>query len=695
VVFFRARGVAGTVLLAGAGVLLLLGSVSARAQSAGGYIEGVVMAEPSYGEVGVGTVAAFDPSGTQIAETTVTGGNYRIGPLPSGDYYLRFVDPTGDYPAEWWQDATDLAAADPVSVGTAETTTNVVFVVGPTGAIADGWIGGRLTLDGGGDVPVGYRLSITAYDAGGEPVASGEAWTGPAGAYRIALPAGTFRLRLLDSSEFRYEGVGCPCTDMDGQPGMHIAWWPDQPSFATADEVMVSAGQVTVIDWPLRLWQLPIPAGNGFIEGRLTVHPGAAQMPADFIVFIDAYDAAGELLGTGQTTTDLDGRYRIDLPPGTHRLLFRDGRAHLGWGIPPFYEGIACPCTGVDGSPIEWSVWWPDKSGFTEAAPVVVNGGETTYGIDFTLREWVDPGHPPDWGAIEGRLFFAATGEPLPADLRFAVTPYDSSGERLRLEVAATALTDADGRYQIELPAGTYRLRFHESNAFAYEGVGCPCTHIDGSPAMYSAWWPDRSDFASADWVEIRAGETTTGIDWPLRYYEEPPRPGGGFIEGRLFLAATGESLPENTRFSVRAYDGSGAEVGADTAWIDADGHYWMELPPGECRLMFYETEAFLYEGIGCPCTDIDGSEGIYTSWWPTASDFAGAELVEIVTGETLQIDWALRFRQQPAQPAVDGGELPFGGLQVRQVAHVAVLLIGLGGVLLAVAGRRHIAPPA
>lgn len=380
-------------------------------------------------------------------------------------------------------------------------------------------------------------------------------------------------------------------------------------------------------------------SGDGYIEGLIVDEANDAPIATGGV---SAYDLSGEWVAEGVFMAE--GGYRIGpIPAGSYRIGFHDDSAG--------YQ----------------DEWWQDRVDPAEADSVVVTAGETTGGVVFMVSRSARPGE----GWIEGRLFLAETGEAPPVGFRLAVDAYDATGGYAG---GAVAWTGPGGSYRLPLPAGTHRLEFIDSSAFAYQGT----------------WWFDKASLASADPVAVAAGETTIGVDWPLRLREQTVPPQDGMIEGRLFLADTGAPLPAGFRLNIRAFDDTGSLVWEENAWTDSDGRYQMAMPSGVLRLEFIDSSAFAYEGVGCPCTNLDGDPT--TAWWPAAATFAGATPVEVVAGAvTPDVDWPLRLREEPVpplQPAVAAdGELPFGGLEVSSIAGIAIALLTLGGLL--VAGSR------
>lgn len=232
--------------------------------------------------------------------------------------------------------------------------------------------------------------------------------------------------------------------------------------------------------------------GGGYLEGAVTDET-TGQPVAGFRMALNYYD--GTVVGGTVAWTDEQGRYRFGpMPAGTFKLQFLDNELFR------FAEE-----------------WWRDKPDFATADPVTVLDGLTLTGIDFVVA----PPVPEPGGYVEGRLTVVPDGTPVPAGLGFSIQAVALDGSYLG---EAFGRSGEDGRYRVgPLPPGDVKLRFVDHTWFAYEGAACPCFTPDGSPALYTAWWPDVADLASAAVVQIRIDQTSVA-DFSLRQVGQIPQ---------------------------------------------------------------------------------------------------------------------------------------------------------------------------
>jgi hypothetical protein len=73
-------------------------------------------------------------------DNTDTDGNYSIGKLATGSYYVKAWDPNGGHIGEYYNDMTEQSEANSVSVTQGEETSNINFALSPAG-----WISGTVT----------------------------------------------------------------------------------------------------------------------------------------------------------------------------------------------------------------------------------------------------------------------------------------------------------------------------------------------------------------------------------------------------------------------------------------------------------------------------------------------------------------------------------------------------------------------
>jgi len=187
----------------------------------------------------------------------------------------------------------------------------------------------------------------------------------------------------------------------------------------------------------------------GTITGTATI------TGTDFTVHVQVF-SDGTLVA--ETTTDASGTYVVTgLPAGTYFVRFHD----------PVYSSFP---GGFYGTSTRVNPM---------GSPVVVVGGSTTSGIDFTYTE-------TSFGWIEGRAYDAITGVPACVQV-FA----GGGGPR----------TEADGTYRLTLAPGSYTVQFQDNCLFDY---------------VVDQWWDRANSAASADIIDLAVGEAVQNIDGPM-----------------------------------------------------------------------------------------------------------------------------------------------------------------------------------
>jgi hypothetical protein len=277
-------------------------------------------------------------------------------------------------------------------------------------------------------------------------------------------------------------------------------------------------------------------------------------------------------------------------------------------------------------------------------------------------------------GYLEGTVTDETTGLPVPG-FRLGLEYYDLAGALIGSE---PAWTDGFGRYRFgPIPAGSFKLHFFDNELFRYA----------------DEWWRDKPDSATADPVIVTDGATTTGIDFNVAPPVPPP---GGYVEGRLTVVPDGTPVPAGLGFSIIAVALDGSRAGDAFTVSGADGRFRVgPLPAGSVKLSFADHTWFAYSGAACPCFSPDGLPASYTAWWPNATDFAGASVVEIRIDETIVADFSLRqvgpIPQQVTTTTTAIEVLPFtgGNSAALAVLGLVLLLAGFGFVL---AGKPEIA---
>lgn len=235
---------------------------------------------------------------------------------------------------------------------------------------------------------------VVALRAGTMAFAAG-AVTDATGSYELAVPAGEYLVEFADpSGRHRFE------------------WFDDEPNPASFDEVarVAVAGGAVEADASLA----PL---LGSLSGTVTADGGGP------LAGVHAVALRGGAT-SGSAVTDGDGRYSIpDLVPGSYTVVFVDPSASHR---PEFHE---------------------DSVGPQGAATLAVAAGE-----DVTVDAALAPVAPPVVaGHVRGTVTDDAGGDPVVGALVVALRPSD-------LGFVGAALTGADGRYALPVPAGEHHL---------------------------------------------------------------------------------------------------------------------------------------------------------------------------------------------------------------------------------------------
>jgi hypothetical protein len=250
--------------------------------------------------------------------------SYEIRQLPSGIYkvYTANIDSFVD---EYYNDKSDWASADPVSVTQGSTTTGIDFTLAIGGKIT-----GTVTLPGATTVFVFVDAVNTVTGETHSTFASG---AGSSAGYEITgLRTGTYKV-----STFNFEGY------LD-------EYYNDKPDETSADLVSVTQGSTTSnINFTLTL--------GGIVKGTVT---GSTKGPLEDID-VYAFSTSNQFLPEGYGTTDASGHYRmISLKTGYYKILAY-GDSVYAW---EYYNG---------------------KSSWSSADSVLVTEADSVSGKDFTL----------------------------------------------------------------------------------------------------------------------------------------------------------------------------------------------------------------------------------------------------------------------------------------------------------------------
>lgn len=280
--------------LAGKNVVLAVGAKISGTVLAGG------TAVPNGVQIGV-----YDDAGRHVATEYVGTSTYVIDGLAAGTYRFQFVPSNYQSPLapEWWNDKPTLAGATPITFTTGQSLTNQNVVLS-TGATISG------TVRGDGTPAAAVPLaSVCAYYANSTDSSSAVGRCGQtdsAGHYTIpGLGAASYKLNFSTGTSDSYAEQ----------------WWNAKTSFATANVVPVTAGQI------LTGKDVQLNSGSS-ISGTVTLdsNPGVGVAGASVCAALKSAFGCADGKGSMRTaTTDSDGHYRIGgLNPGEYALFFAD-----------------------------------------------------------------------------------------------------------------------------------------------------------------------------------------------------------------------------------------------------------------------------------------------------------------------------------------------------------------------------------
>jgi len=288
-------------------------------------------------------------------------------------------------------------------------------------------------------------------------------------------------------------------------------WWDGKPDFGIAD----------LIDTNVDHSGINARLARGFkIRGHVSDRVSGAPLPNVNIEVIDPRFDCCPFHDAGGAITDANGDYLAIVPAGTYKIAFYP---------PPGSHYVA--------------ELWNGKTNFDAADFLTVNADVSN--IDAHLAPAV---------FIDGRVTDEVTGAPIQGIVAQAMllTATCCTG-------IAGANSDADGRYRLIVPAGTYKLFFGQGIA---------------ARAYVAEWWDNRPSFDTAD---PRLVNADTVVDVQLAP--------GLFVRGHVTDTA-GNPI---RGAGVSAYDASVAcclFVGG--SGTDQNGDYALSLPPGSYRIQFF-----------------------------------------------------------------------------------------------------------
>ncbi len=372
-----------------------------------------------------------------------------------------------------------------------------------------------------GSLPL-QNILVSAYqwDSGGYWSTIASTYTSSTGTYSLSgLAQGNYRLGFYDPQ------------------GNHVAEYHNNASMVEAANEIAVAASTTVSGINASL------AAAGHITGIVTGPDGSSPLEDIYVTVYHWYDdgeGSGFWRSLASTYTNSNGGYSLGgIAAGTYRVGFQD------------YDNNYL------------TEYYNNASTVTSANDITVAASVTVSGIHASL-------------AAAGRITGTVTGpdgsSPLEGIQVRAYQWYDYGGGSGYWDYSITSYTGTDGSYSLSgLDAGSYRLRFSDSNA-----------------NYITEYYNNASTVGSADDITVAASATVNGIHASLAAF--------GRITGTV-TGPDGSSPLEGIQ--VRAYqwyddgDGSGYWDYSITSYTGTDGSYSLSgLIAGSYRLRFSDSNA-------------------------------------------------------------------------------------------------------
>jgi Carboxypeptidase regulatory-like domain len=325
------------------------------------------------------TVQAYDPAGALTTSTTSDSAGHYTVTLPSGTYRVLAFDPTGVYATSFYADAESFETATPLALQTTLSSINLALVTGGT-------IAGTVTSTTGTALAA---MTVAAYNPNG--TRRGFTMTDAVGHYQLVLPPGTYTIAAYDDAQ-----------------NYLTSFFQGASNIASASKLLVTASQTTTANMML--------LRGAIVSGTVTdVATGLPIAGAQ----VSAY-ASDTIVATA--TTDVDGHYRLLLPPSTYRVVTFDPTAIYATGYAPSAESFD-----------------------TSATFALVSGASQTVNAQLVRA-----------GRLAGQISDASTGAGLSG---ITVAAFNSDGT-----TRGFTTTDATGAYTLSVPPGSYWVGAYDTN---------------------------------------------------------------------------------------------------------------------------------------------------------------------------------------------------------------------------------------
>jgi hypothetical protein len=270
-------------------------------------------------------VALYDTTGDFIDETsTATDGTYSFSEAP-GTYRVGFTDFNGVYAPQYYNNQTSLSSANPVTVASGATASNVNAKM-----VKGANITGKVTNSASTGLS---GIEVQLYDNSGNFITATS--TASDGTYTFAgqaLAAGTYKVGFTDFS------------------GTYLAqFYNNKPTLASATPITLAAS-ATAANINAKL------ITGGIITGTVTNSSSTAQANID----VSLFDSSGNFVDSTQTASN--GTYSFGgLQTGSYRVGFEDENQ------------------------VYLSQFYNDKPTLASATPISVTAGSTASNINAKL----------------------------------------------------------------------------------------------------------------------------------------------------------------------------------------------------------------------------------------------------------------------------------------------------------------------
>lgn len=445
-------------------------------------------------------------------QTDATGA-YTLGGLVAGSYRLQFTDDDlHRYIAEFYNDASDVYAADNV-------------------AVADSAVTG---IDA--QLAKSSRIVVTTVKALSQNAITGEYYTVTGSAPGFAIEARSAPGGVVDINAYPYVGTRNPATDRyeiyDLPPGEYLVRLYDFDYYFTPEETLVTiASGGTTTDVTLTTYKF------GSFAGRVTDSLGNPLVGVKVTA-----TSFGQNFPARTATTDAAGNYNVDgVVASAYTLSFEDpaGRYFTGYYKQPAPGADPAQPTPAYVSEPDFATQsdgWPTAPNLFETKNLGITGLSEASSISGTVRNKGGSGI----GGITVQLYRLNS----------------TSGDYDPVSYASTSngTSTTAGSYTLgPLVPGDYRIKFFQPYSTLYV------------PEFYN----DKADLASADTISLGAVEHLAGVDAVLDAYDPTISISGSLLpfastEGTASAAQTfsvyGNYLTANLLISAPA----GYEISTD-----------------------------------------------------------------------------------------------------------------------------------